>query len=253
MITPIPAFHDNYIWLLQDGQNACVVDPGQSEPVLAYIQAHGLQLQHIWITHHHGDHTGGIKTLKALTRATVYGPATVAGVDHVVTEGLSFSLFGAPVQVLEVPGHTLDHVAYIWWHHLQAPALFCGDTLFSAGAGRVFEGTPTQLFQSIEKLAQLPDNTQVYCAHEYTLANLAWAQRVEPQNPQLQQRLYEVQQARAQGQPSLPSTLGLEKGHNPFLRAHCLAVQQAVAQYLQTPINDAVQCFAGLRHWKNQG
>jgi hydroxyacylglutathione hydrolase len=252
-IDALPAFTDNYIWLLQDtaSQRCAVVDPGDAAPVQAWLAAHpGWQLTDILITHHHQDHVGGVEQLKALTGAKVYGPASeripardVALADHAIVEVL-----GLTFQVLAVPGHTLGHIAY---HAPDHGWLFCGDTLFAGGCGRLFEGTPRQMFDSLARFAALTDDTQVYCAHEYTLSNLRFAQVVEPGNQALAQRLLEARHLREQNLPTVPSTIGLEKRTNPFLRVAETSVKQKADERDPGSAGSPVKVFAALRAWKD--
>ncbi|MDT8992226.1 hydroxyacylglutathione hydrolase [Curvibacter sp. APW13] len=255
-LVPLPAFNDNYIWMLHDGAQALVVDPGDPAPVMQALQAQGLQLAAILVTHHHGDHTGGIATLKAATGATVIGTGSegIAGIDEPVHGGETLSVMGLKVQVLAVPGHTRAHVAF--WLPLvgmpqQAPVLFCGDTLFSAGCGRLFEGSPQQMAASLQALAALPEHTRVCCAHEYTLSNLRFALAVEPDNAATQAHAQHCQALRAAGRPTLPSTLALEKQINPFLR--CDQPQpRASALARESGLQTSEEVFAALRRWKNE-
>ncbi|MES2820308.1 MAG: hydroxyacylglutathione hydrolase [Pseudomonadota bacterium] len=252
-IDALPAFTDNYLWLLQDSvrRRCAVVDPGDAAPVLAWLEAHpDWQLGDILITHHHPDHTGGIMALKNATGARVLGPAreTIPGRDQALMEGDCVEVLGLEFQVLEVPGHTLGHIAY---YQAQQAVLFCGDTLFAAGCGRLFEGTPAQMFDSLSRLAALPEQTQVYCTHEYTLSNLRFAQAVEPQNPAIAQRLEEVTQWRAAGRISLPSSLALERLTNPFLRCTEAAVKTKIAERNGERPRKPGEVFADLRAWKD--
>lgn len=247
-IVPLPAFKDNYIWVLHDGRHAVVVDPGDAAPVADFIAQHDLTLAAVLITHHHADHIGGLRALAP--QCPVYGPArdTVAGVTHPVREPdqVRIDALDMTFRVLDVPGHTREHIAYL------APGiLFCGDTLFSAGCGRIFDGTPAELFHSLNTLAALPDDTQVYCTHEYTLANLAFAQAAEPDNPARDRYLAECAARRRRGQPTLPSTIGREKTINPFLRPRSTSVSTTLAERLDRPPADALAAFTALREWKN--
>jgi hydroxyacylglutathione hydrolase len=252
-IDALPAFSDNYLWLLQDsGKRHCaVVDPGDAAPVLAWLAEHeGWQLTDILVTHHHADHVGGVERLKSITGARVIGPARerIPARDLALAEGDRITVLGLDFQVLEVPGHTLGHIAY---YHAdpQRPLLFCGDTLFAAGCGRLFEGTAEQMYHSLARLAELPDSTLVYCTHEYTLSNLRFAQAVEPQNATIARRLSEVQAWRAEGRISLPSNLALERETNPFLRSAEPTVRERVAEHRNgTPS----EVFASLRAWKDR-
>ncbi|MCX7242144.1 MAG: hydroxyacylglutathione hydrolase [Burkholderiales bacterium] len=252
-LIPLPAFSDNYIWMLHDGQRCVVVDPGAAAPVLDALQANHLQLQAIVVTHHHADHTGGVDILREATGAQVYGPATEALPEPAqrVTDGQHLNLLGLDFVVLSVPGHTAGHVAYYCADVDGSPLLFCGDTLFSAGCGRVFEGTPAQMLNSLQRLAQLPDATRVCCAHEYTLSNLRFALAVEPDNAALIDYHAHCQQRRSAGEPTLPARMDQERRINPFLRSTEPAVAAAVRQH--DPVaaqRDGV--FATLREWKNQ-
>jgi hydroxyacylglutathione hydrolase len=252
----LPAFSDNYLWLWQQDSMAVVVDPGDAAPVLQALASKGLTLAAILVTHHHADHVGGVHELHETTGAQVFGPARedVPTPFTPVMEGDALELLGQTVQVLDVPGHTAGHVAYFLPHAPQAPVLFCGDTLFSGGCGRIFEGTPAQMLASMDHLAALPDATQVCCAHEYTLSNLRFALAVEPSNSELQAYMVHCQQLRNQGTPTLPARLGTELQINPFLRARHPDVRHAVAQHAglsATEQNDDVAVFAALREWKN--
>lgn len=251
-ISALPAFTDNYIWLLQDqhNQRCAVVDPGDAAPVEAWLQQHpGWVLSDILITHHHHDHVGGVEQLKQLSGATVYGPAreNIPGRDVALDDQDRVSVLGCEFQVMSVPGHTLGHIAY--YHD---GLLFCGDTLFAAGCGRLFEGTPEQMHQSLASLAALPAETRVYCTHEYTLSNLKFAQAVEPHNPDIAERLATVIQLREDGRMTLPSTLALEKLTNPFLRTAETSVKQKADERngMDNPSQSAV--FAALRAWKDK-
>ncbi|KPC53346.1 hydroxyacylglutathione hydrolase [Amantichitinum ursilacus] len=247
-ITPIPILETNYIWLLHDDRHAFAVDPGEAAPLLAYLAQHQLSLAGILVTHHHGDHTGGLAQLAQAAPCPVYGPGHIDLVNHAVTEGNTLDVQGTPVEVMAVPGHTLDHLAF---YAAGAPgAVFCGDTLFAAGCGRLFEGTPEQMFASLQKLAALPPATRVCCTHEYTLDNLKFALAAEPGNLDLQARFAAAQFTRAAGLPTLPSTLELEIQTNPFLRFDAVGIKEsALAQGAQAL--DPVQVFATLRRWKD--
>ncbi len=248
----LPAFEDNYLWLLHDGQRALVVDPGDAAPVQEALERFGLQLQGILVTHHHGDHTGGVAALRQATGASVYGPAheRIPEPYQALHGGQAVSVLGHDWQVIDVPGHTAGHIAYYTPSLDGAPLLFCGDTLFSGGCGRLFEGTPAQMLASLDALGALPPATRLCCAHEYTLSNLRFALAVEPGNAELINYARQCQQRREQGQPTLPSTIGTERAVNPFLRSRQPAVAQAVRAHAPSA-NDEVAVFAALREWKN--
>jgi hydroxyacylglutathione hydrolase len=259
-IRTLTALKDNYIWMLraQTGRGALVVDPGSAAPVQAALFEENRVLRAILVTHHHRDHIGGIAALRqAWPDAVVYGPENpnIVGIDHSLTNGVVLALedFGTVFEVLAIPGHTSDHLAYYTPQIAREdpPVLFCGDTLFGAGCGRVFEGTPAQLWQSLNRLKQLPANTLVYCAHEYTLANLAFAQCVEPNNPVLAQRQEDTAAWRAMGTPSIPSRMDLECATNPFLRTHLPSIQNRVADRVGHTGLTEETVFAALRAWKD--
>ena len=250
-VRPIAALSDNYIWCIDDGQHAVVVDPGEAQPVQAFCQQHGLKLTGILITHHHWDHTNGLEALlKWQTKIPVFGPeyGNIAGLTERLKQGDKVNLAPIDVQleVLEVPGHTLDHIAFY-----GKGMLFCGDTLFSAGCGRLFEGSAAQMHQSLQKLMQLPDETAVYCTHEYTLANLAFAKAVEPSNDKLSEHIRWAEQKRREGLPTLPSSLGIEKAINPFLRAENNGIKHNVEQHVGEQLSDADAVFKAIRNWKD--
>jgi len=254
VISPIPAFDDNYIWLLRDSDStqATVVDPGDEEPVLAALEAQGLELGIVLVTHHHYDHIGGVEALgAAFPEVRVLGPEDrrIRGLTQVVREGDRVELpdLEERFQVLEVPGHTSTHIAY-----LGAGALFCGDTLFAAGCGRVFDGTFEQLAASLERIADLPEETLCYCAHEYTLANLGFASWVEPESTAVAQRKQAVSELRALDRPSIPSRLSEELATNPFLRTVVPAVKAAAEAAAGKPLTTGAEVFTALRRWKDE-
>ena len=249
-IEPILAFEDNYIWALRAGGQVALVDPGEAAPVARFLEQTGDQLCAILVTHHHGDHTGGIAELVARYPVPVYGPAREAQavVTHPLAEGDRVTLLGVDFTVMEVPGHTLGHIVY----YAREGLLFCGDTLFGAGCGRVFEGTLAQMHASLARLAALPAATQVYCAHEYTESCLRFAQTVEPGNAAIAARTDRVKRQRATGQPSVPSTLADELTTNPFLRWQAPGViAAATAQLGRPPANDT-ETFSAIRIWRDQ-
>ncbi len=252
-VEPIAAFTDNYIWALHDGSAAWVVDPGDAAPVVDWLAGRRLALAGILITHHHPDHIGGVATLRRhAPDAAVVGPDNprIDGLTRTVADGDTVELLGQRFETLAVPGHTLDHLAY-FCDASNPPHLFCGDTLFAAGCGRLFEGTPEQMWHSLHRLAALPADTRVYCAHEYTLSNLHFALAVEPDNAALQQRVAQARRTREAGQPTVPSTLALELATNPFLRAAEPAVL-ASARAREPAVRDGETAFAVLRRWKDQ-
>lgn len=254
-ISPIRAFTDNYIWQINDGSKAFVVDPGDAKPVISFLETHNLKLAGILITHHHWDHTGGIKGLLELWPGIpVFGPhnENIAEITHPLKQGDTATVLGLTFKVLEVPGHTLDHIAYYNVQEDDHDILFCGDTLFSSGCGRLFEGSAAQMFESLEKLKALPAETLVYCTHEYTTANLKFASAVEPENPQIAARMKEVDALRAEDTPSVPSTLGLELKVNPFLRWDAPEVVNSANEQTGTATHEPVEVFAAIRAWKDR-
>jgi len=241
--------------MLQDGSNAIVVEPGDAQPVFDALARDKLQLAAILVTHHHPDHTGGVAALHAATGAPVFGPARerIPEPFTPLSQGDVAEVLGMRFTVIDVPGHTAGHIAYfLAGSQEQAPLLFCGDTLFSGGCGRLFEGTPAQMLASLDALAALPGDTRVCCAHEYTLANLRFAQAVEPGNADLTQYTARCESLRAQGQPTLPSQLATERRINPFLRSREATVLRAVREHAELSANAAeADVFAALRQWKN--
>ncbi|HXK57863.1 MAG: hydroxyacylglutathione hydrolase [Gammaproteobacteria bacterium] len=253
-INPISAFSDNYIWLLRrpGGAFAAVVDPGDAVPVIQRLRQDGLSLEAIMITHKHGDHVGGVKELKRIwPEAVVYGPAgePIPALERALTDGDQIKLDGVAAEflVLDVPGHTEGHIAY-----LGQDALFCGDTLFAAGCGRVFSGTHEQLHRSLQRIAALPPETRIYCAHEYTLDNLGFAAWVEPKNKDIAQRRREAEETRAGDRPTVPSRLGLELRTNPFLRSGEPAVVAAAERYAGRGLQSSAAVFKAIRTWKDR-
>jgi hydroxyacylglutathione hydrolase len=252
-IQPITAFTDNYIWLLYDDatRQAFVVDPGDAEPVIETLRALELNLTGILITHHHFDHVGGVQTLCNRFKPVVFGPINpnIDGITRCVSASDTVDALGMAFNVLEVPGHTLDHIAY--FHDGATPMVFCGDTLFAGGCGRLFEGNPPMMLQSLQLLAALPSATRVYCAHEYTLANLAFAKAVEPQNEPLLDRIAAAQATRARGEPTVPSNIALELATNPFLRCDNLQLQASLQAQGKFDGDSTLEAFTTVRAWKD--
>lgn len=250
-IFPLPAFADNYIWLLVRENRAVVVDPGDEAPVLAALEARKLHLEGVLLTHHHGDHVGGVAALVRRFPCPVFGPEaeSITTVDHPLKGQESLTLLGARFQVWAVPGHTRGHLAYVL-EGAGGPALFCGDTLFGAGCGRLFEGTPAQMAASLARIAALPPATRIYCAHEYTGRNLVFARAVEPDNSAILERQGAVQALGEGGEPTVPSTLALELATNPFLRCDAPGVIAAARAHGATG-TDPVSVFTALRAWRN--
>jgi hydroxyacylglutathione hydrolase len=253
IIEPISAFSDNYIWLFynEGSTDAAVVDPGDAAPVKAALEAKGLNLSSILITHHHFDHVGGLEDLCSTYSPEVYGPNNpgINGITRRLSEGDHIEVLGHGFDILEVPGHTLDHIAY--FNRDEQPALFCGDTLFAGGCGRLFEGDPPMMLKSLDSLAALPDDTGVYCAHEYTLANLAFAAAAEPGNAELQERITEAERTRQRGEPTVPSTLALELATNPFMRSREEALKSSLEAQEKLNGTSPEEVFAAVRGWKD--
>ncbi len=252
-ILTVPAFDDNYLWIIHDGKHAAAVDPGDAVPILATLAQHHLELSAILLTHHHADHIGGVPALLKYKSVPVYGPANdgIAAVTQPLSQNdrLHLPELQLNLEIIAVPGHTLGHIAYF------APLqqwLFCGDTLFAGGCGRLFEGTPDQMLHSLDQLAALPDDTAVFCAHEYTMSNLRFAKEIEPENQALLVRIKREQAKRDQGIPTVPSQIGLEKQTNPFLRSRePTVIARLLASGKISEEQNEASHFAALRSWKN--
>jgi hydroxyacylglutathione hydrolase len=253
-VTPIPAFSDNYIWAISvDGDDKIiVVDPGDAQAVEQYLTRNNLTLSAILITHHHNDHTGGVAELTAHRDISIYGPANspFKGITTALSNGDEIELLGSTFKVREIPGHTLDHISYLV--ESEPAQIFCGDTLFLAGCGRLFEGTAKQMLQAMHYFSQLADDTEVYCTHEYSLANLSFAAAVEPDNNEIQLAIKDCTLLREQNQPTLPTSIGQEKKINPFMRTEQNAVINAASAFSAKNLHSEVEVFASIREWKNQ-
>ena len=249
-IEPIKAFNDNYIWLATTNEGSIVIDPGEAHKTIKYLKENDLNLDAILITHHHFDHTGGIEDMLKFRNVDVYGPVNnIPSINKQLRDGDLFSVIGVDFKIIEIPGHTLDHIAFFSENNGN-PVLFCGDTLFSSGCGRVFEGTFEQMHKSILKLKSLPANTKIYSGHEYTQSNLKFALEVEPLNQKLISRYNDVQDLLNKGIPTLPTTLELELEVNPFLRCQAREVQNSVVKQFNTS-NHEDEIFKALRQWKD--
>ncbi len=251
-ITPIPALNDNYIWMIvhPHQQQAVIVDPGEAAPALEALRREKLELTAILITHRHWDHVNGVNELLEHYNVPVYGPSKEADevVGHPLADGQQLTLPDMDINftILDIPGHTLGHIAYV-----SDDLVFSGDTLFTAGCGRIFEGTAEQMYDSLQKMAKLPENTLVYCGHEYTESNLKFAQVVEPNNSDVAQRIIETKKLREANTPSVPASIALELRTNPFLRCQEAAVSEAVSNHFKQKISKPIEVLAALREWKN--
>ena len=249
-ILPLPAFTDNYIWLIEENGKATVVDPGDAKVVNSYLKENGLKLENILITHHHYDHTGGVEQLKESYECSIYGPydSPFKGVEIKLKENYEITILGYYFKIIEVPGHTLDHIAY---YSAEQDVLFCGDTLFSGGCGRIFEGTPSQMFESLSKLSILDLTTKIYCTHEYTQSNLNFAVKVEPYNNNLVEYKNKIDEKRLKNEISLPTNLKLEKDINPFLRSHVLEIKKNIRGFAKINHPTDLETFTAVRSLKD--
>jgi hydroxyacylglutathione hydrolase len=249
-VFPVRAFSDNYVWTIRDDTHAVVVDPGDAAPVIEYLDREDLTLAAILNTHHHADHVGGNATLLARWSVPVFGPSDsrIPNVSQRLSDGDRITLphFGLELEVMDIPGHTRTHIAFF-----GAGMLFCGDTLFAVGCGRLFEGTPAQMHRSLQRLAQVPDSTRVYCGHEYTLSNIRFAKAAEPGNAALTDLESRASAQRAKDLPTLPTDIGQEKATNPFLRLEEPQVIASASRYAGKPLSDPVSVLAAIREWKN--
>ena len=249
-IEPIEAFSDNYIWLVTTNEGSIVIDPGESSKTIELLKKRDLNLKAILITHHHFDHTGGIDEVKLFSSTKVYGPKNdISSIDVRVEVGQALSLIGIDFEIIELPGHTMDHIAF-YTNNNGNPLLFCGDTLFAGGCGRVFEGTFEQMHESLMKLKSLPANTKVYSGHEYTTANLSFAKEVEPLNKNIISRYNEVLKLRKEGIPTLPTTIEIELKTNPFFRCDVEEIQDSLLKKFTIERNEQ-EIFKALREWKD--
>ena len=249
-VKPIKAFDDNYIWLISTNEGSIVVDPGESKKIIKAIDENTIDLKGILITHHHYDHTNGLKDLLEKNEFDVYGPINkINGINKKVSELDKFSIIGIEFEVIEIPGHTLDHIAFYSFNK-GSPLLFCGDTLFAGGCGRVFEGTYEQMFEALKKISKFPKNTKVYCGHEYTLSNIKFALEVDPNNRKLQSEFEHVQGLIKSDTPSLPTTIEKELDLNPFLRCDNLEIKKNIIERFDVSDNE-FEIFTAIRKWKD--
>jgi len=248
-IEPIKAYTDNYIWLVSTNEGSIVVDPGESKEILNLIDTNQIDLKGVLITHHHYDHTNGLLDLTNKMNLEVYGPEKIEGINNIVNESDKFSLIGIDFEVIEIPGHTLDHLAF-YSSNDEDPILFCGDTLFAGGCGRVFEGTFEQMFKSLKKISNYPKETKIFCGHEYTLSNLKFALEVDEDNKQLEDEYINVKKLISSDMPSLPTNLNKELNVNPFLRCNEINIKNKVIDKFDI-IDVELEIFAALRQWKD--
>jgi len=252
VIFPIRAFSDNYIWTLIKDEEVTVVDPGDPDPVITLLEERNLTLSNVIITHHHFDHTGGIKKLSEMYDCNIYGPSEghIQGINKPIKDNQEFVISNTVFKAFATPGHTLDHLSY-FVDQENDPFLLSGDTLFSGGCGRLFEGTPLQMYESLSKFTSLPINTKVYCTHEYTESNLKFALAVEPNNTDIKEKFSEVVQLRSQDKETLPSTIGEELKVNPFMRCNELVVKKAAENFSNEKLSEPHEILGSIRNWKD--
>ena len=248
-VDPIKAYTDNYIWLISTNEGSIVVDPGESKEILNLVDSNKIDLKGVLITHHHYDHTNGLLDLTNKMNLEVYGPKKIEGINNIVKESDKFSLIGIDFEVIEIPGHTLDHLAF-YSSNNRDPILFCGDTLFAGGCGRVFEGTFEQMFESLKKISNYPKETKIFCGHEYTLSNLKFALEADEDNKQLADEYLNVKKLISSDIPSLPTNLNKELKVNPFLRCDEINIKNKVIDKFDI-IDDELEIFTALRKWKD--
>ena len=248
-VEPIKAYTDNYIWLVSTNEGSIVVDPGESKEILNLVDSNKIDLKGVLITHHHYDHTNGLIDLTNKMNLEVYGPKKIEGINNIVKESDKFSLIGIDFEVIEIPGHTMDHLAF-YSSNNRDPILFCGDTLFAGGCGRVFEGTFEQMFKSLKKISNYPKETKIFCGHEYTLSNLKFALEFDKDNKQLQDEYINVKKLISSDIPSLPTNLNKELKVNPFLRCDEINIKNKVIDKFDI-IDDELEIFTALRKWKD--
>ena len=248
-VEPIKAYIDNYIWLVSTNEGSIVVDPGESKEILNLVDSNKIDLKGVLITHHHYDHTNGLLDLTNKMNLEVYGPKKIQGINNIVKESDKFSLIGIDFEVIEIPGHTLDHLAF-YSSNNKDPILFCGDTLFAGGCGRVFEGTFEQMFKSLKKISNYPKETKIFCGHEYTLSNLKFALEVDEDNKELADEYINVKKLISSDIPSLPTNLNKELKVNPFLRCNEINIKNKVIDKFDI-IDDELEIFTALRKWKD--
>ena len=248
-VEPIKAYTDNYIWLVSTNEGSIVVDPGESKEILNLIDSNKIDLKGVLITHHHYDHTNGLLDLTNKINLEVYGPKKIEGINNIVKESDKFSIIGIDFEVIEIPGHTLDHLAF-YSSNNKEPILFCGDTLFAGGCGRVFEGTFEQMFKSLKKISNYPKETKIFCGHEYTISNLKFALKVDEDNKQLADEYISVKKLISSNIPSLPTDLNKELKVNPFLRCNEINIKNKVIDKFDI-IDDELEIFTALRKWKD--